>query len=77
MHPAYWSRGHGKRLARWGVELAKIDKIKTGVIASKMGENLYEDLGYYDVQNVHIDGDVQHPGGVSCVVMILDLTEEI
>lgn len=69
VHPAYWRRGHGTTLVGWGMELAKIDHIKQGVIAAKMGEKLYAKLGYSPLEELRLDGDEEAPDGVKCVAM--------
>lgn len=72
VHPAYWSRGHGENLVRWGMKLACIDKIKQGVIAGKMGQDLYNKLGWKNLKEIHIEGDEIVPQGVSVAVMEYD-----
>lgn len=57
MHPAYWRRGHGGRLVRWGIDLANLDKVDQGVIAAEMGKSLYLSLGYEILEDLHIGGD--------------------
>ncbi|KAK3366673.1 hypothetical protein B0T24DRAFT_596584 [Lasiosphaeria ovina] len=51
-HPAYWRRGYGSAIAKWGVELADIDGVDQGVIATGMGADLME-------------GDERNPEGVT------------
>ncbi|RMJ14070.1 hypothetical protein BHE90_009418 [Fusarium euwallaceae] len=69
VHPAYWRRGHGGRLARWGIDLAKLDEVCQGVIAAKMGKSLYLSLGYENLEDLHLDGDEVVPQGVDVSVM--------
>lgn len=69
VHPAYWRRGHGTLLVRWGMELSKLDGVKQGVIAAKMGAELYAGLGYSVVEELRMDGDEEAPDGVTCVAM--------
>jgi len=75
VHPAYWARGHGKNLVKWGMELARIDKVKQGVIAAKMGTDLYSQLGWKSLTEVHIEGDEIVPQGVTFAVMEYPTTE--
>lgn len=28
VHPAYWKRGHGGKLAQWGPDLSNVDEMK-------------------------------------------------
>lgn len=74
VHPAYWERGHGGSLVKWGMELARIDKLKQGVIATKMGQDLYSELGFKNLKEIHISGDEIVPQGVSVAVMEYDPT---
>ncbi|RSL74281.1 hypothetical protein CEP53_000410 [Fusarium sp. AF-6] len=69
VHPAYWRRGHGSRLAQWGIDLAKIDGVCQGVIAAKMGKALYLSLGYKNLTDLHLEGDEVVPQGVGVSVM--------
>ncbi|KAL2672557.1 hypothetical protein Neosp_013270 [[Neocosmospora] mangrovei] len=57
VHPAYWRRGHGGRLVRWGIDLAKVDNVCQGVIAAEMGKSLYLSLGYEELEDLHVGGD--------------------
>lgn len=52
VHPAYWRRGHGTALVNWGMELARLDRVKQGVIAACMGEKLYLSRGYEKLDDV-------------------------
>jgi N-acetylglutamate synthase-like GNAT family acetyltransferase len=54
VHPAYWARGHGGNLVKWGMELARIDKVKHGLFATKMGKGLYDKLGWRDLGDIEI-----------------------
>lgn len=49
VHPAYWRRGHGATMVRWGLELAELDSVNNGVFGSIMGKNLYLSLNYKEV----------------------------
>ncbi|CAH0051750.1 unnamed protein product [Clonostachys solani] len=63
VHPAYWRRGHGTSLVKWGKALADVDRVNQGVIAADMGEKLYTSLGYGkldDVRAVSEDGPPPH-----------------
>ena len=69
VHPAYWKRGHGTNLVKWGMDLAATDKIDQGVIAAKMGTALYKSLGYKHLDDVRMEGDEVVPNGVEVAVM--------
>ncbi len=51
-HPAYWRRGHGTALVKWGKALAQLDRVNQGVVAADMGERLYLSLGYEKLDDV-------------------------
>jgi len=69
VHPAYWNRGHGTTLVKWGMQLANTDQVKQGVIAAKTGTKLYRQLGYNHLSDLHLDGDDEVPDGVTATVM--------
>lgn len=75
VHPAYWRRGHGSTLVGWGMKLAESDQVRQGVIAAKMGEDLYSRLGYTHLEDLRLDGDEQAPEGLTCAVMDYDPTK--
>ena len=68
VHPAYWRRGHGTALVKWGMGIADIDLVKQSVIAADMGAKLYLALGYSKATDVHADGDEEAPDGITCTV---------
>ncbi|VUC30722.1 unnamed protein product [Clonostachys rosea] len=70
VHPAYWNRGHGTRLTQWGLDLAKVDNTRSGVIATQMGQTLYRGIGWKNLADVHIAGDEVVPGGVTVSAMM-------
>ncbi|PQE04851.1 Acyl- N-acyltransferase protein [Rutstroemia sp. NJR-2017a BBW] len=72
VHPAYWKRGHGTALVKWGMELARMDQVAQGVSAAKMGEKLYAELCYRVVERIGLDGDEVTPQGVSTAMMVYD-----
>ncbi len=72
VHPAYWKRGHGTKLAQWGLDLATADEVKQGVIATEMGKNLYRNLGFQSLEEIRIDGDEVVPQGVIVSAMEFD-----
>lgn len=65
VHPAYWRRGHGSRLVRWGMALADMDQVKQGVLAADMGAKLYLQFGFVKICEIHADGDKEDPDGIS------------
>ena len=68
-HPAYWGRGHGTELARWGVSLAALDGVDQGVIGSSMGARLFERVGFHRNTDIHIDGDERDREGFDLAVL--------
>ncbi|KAH7160972.1 hypothetical protein EDB81DRAFT_924210 [Dactylonectria macrodidyma] len=57
VHPAYRKRGHGERLARWGLALAAKDKVEIGVVATYQGAALCKRVGFDLLHNVEIKDD--------------------
>jgi len=76
VHPAYWARGHGGNLVKWGMKLASFDKVKQGVTGAKMGTDLYHNLGWKHLTEVRIEGDETVPQGVDVTLMEYDPTTE-
>ncbi|KAG8169503.1 hypothetical protein KVR01_000248 [Diaporthe batatas] len=72
VHPAYWRRGHGTTLGKWGLDLARIDGVKQGVMAASSGKKLYTSMGYTNLEDVHIDGDEITPDGVTISAMVFE-----
>ncbi|KAH7318671.1 hypothetical protein B0I35DRAFT_432674 [Stachybotrys elegans] len=70
VHPAYWRRGHGTTLVRWGKSLADLDGMDQGVVAADMGEKLYMPLGYQKLDEVRVE-DNAGPGPHDVSVGIL------
>ena len=68
VHPAYWNRGHGSRLVRWGMALSDMDQCRQGVIAADMGAKLYLQLGYEKLCDVQLDDDQNAVEGVTIVL---------
>ncbi|KAM5355125.1 hypothetical protein ACJ41O_001771 [Fusarium nematophilum] len=66
---AYWKHEHGSGLAQWGIDLAKLDKVRQGLMAAKMDKPLYSSLGFENLEDLHIDGDDIMPQGVDVSVM--------
>ena len=82
-HPAYWRRGHARKLVDWAVALAKRDPscIGVGVAAAPTGRELYAAAGFKTVSTVEMPGYEHHPEPVlawMCVKdnLILDADEE-
>jgi N-acetylglutamate synthase-like GNAT family acetyltransferase len=69
VHPAYWHRGHGTRLVRWGMKLADIDKVKQGVIAATIGSEFCASLGWKKLEDLTIEGDDITPQGLNIQIM--------
>ncbi|MCJ1445532.1 MAG: hypothetical protein MMC23_006037 [Stictis urceolatum] len=65
VHPAYWRRGFGSSLVRWGMALADIDAVRQGVEACGMGERLLAKLNYTRIRKVVAeDNDEQTKVGI-------------
>lgn len=69
VHPAYSRRGHGANLTQWGIELARIDGVDLGLVASEFGNKLYKRLGFGYVDQFKIEGDEISPRGVEGEVL--------
>ena len=69
VHPAYWGRGHGSSLVKWGMHLADLDHIKQGVVATRLGAKLYSRLGFSTLSYLHLDGDDQDREELTLSVM--------
>ncbi|KAH9211802.1 hypothetical protein DL95DRAFT_510438 [Leptodontidium sp. 2 PMI_412] len=63
VHPAYWKRGHGSTLAKWGLDLAKIDKVNQAVLATSMGASLFKHMRFKLITEHQIDGGEEDPTG--------------
>ncbi|KAJ8129180.1 hypothetical protein O1611_g4452 [Lasiodiplodia mahajangana] len=68
VHPAYWKRGHGTTLVKWGMSMADLDHVDQGVVAAKMGEQLYLKLGYTKLAEVHVCDD-KEPADVTVGIL--------
>lgn len=65
VHPAYWRRGYGSTIAKWGVDLADIDGVDQGVLATSIGADLFRNVGYRPITDLHVEGDERDPEGVT------------
>ena len=65
IHPAYWRRGHGSKLTKWGTDFADIDGVDQGVSATSMGAILFRHMGFQNITTVNNDGDEEDPRGLS------------
>lgn len=54
VHPFYQRRGHGRKLISWGLELAKLDNLGVGTVASNMGNLLFVALGFKELERPKI-----------------------
>jgi GNAT superfamily N-acetyltransferase len=59
VHPAYWRHGHGARMVEWGMELARRDGVKVGVLSVPTGEKLYLRLGFKKLDEVVVHDDTE------------------
>ena len=69
VHPAYWQRGHGTKLMAWGQELAKLDGVKRGVFAAKMGEKMYLSMHFKKLDDVNATDADNHEQKISVGVL--------
>lgn len=69
VHPAYWKRGHGSTLVKWGLEISKIDGVAMGVIGPDMGVNLYKSLGFKPLIDLVYEGNDLMPEGLKMGVL--------
>jgi hypothetical protein len=72
VHPAYRGRGHEANMVKWGMELARTDNVRQGVIAAMLGRDPYSKLGWKDVSKICLEGDEIVPQGLSLDVMDYD-----
>ena len=69
VHPAYQGHGHGGALVRWGLELARMDGVKQGVIGPEKGMKLYKSLGFELLDELQWPGDDITPDGLRLGVL--------
>ncbi|MCJ1392975.1 hypothetical protein MMC18_005847 [Xylographa bjoerkii] len=74
VHPAYQGHGHGGTLVQWGLELARIDGVKQGVIGPEQGMKLYKSLGFELLDELHWEADNITPDGLKLGVLRFDPT---
>ncbi|KUJ24603.1 uncharacterized protein LY89DRAFT_663326 [Mollisia scopiformis] len=63
-HPAYWSRGHASKLAKWALEVADIDQVAAGVAAATMGVPFFSHLGFKLDELIEVKGYERHPESI-------------
>ncbi|KAG4440643.1 hypothetical protein IFR05_003877 [Cadophora sp. M221] len=69
VHPAYWKRGHGSTLAKWGLDLARIDQVNQAVLATSMGASLFKYMGFKLITERQIYGGKEDPAGYIIAVL--------
>ena len=69
VHPAYWNRGHGSAIGKWGVDLSDIDGVDQGVAATSLGQKLFRHVGYEFLTDLHVEGDAANPEGVTFALL--------
>lgn len=52
--PDHFRHGYGSLLCRYGMNIAKEDKIDVGIIAAAMGFKLYEALGFESLVKINL-----------------------
>ncbi|KAK4203006.1 hypothetical protein QBC40DRAFT_319106 [Triangularia verruculosa] len=69
VHPAYWRRGHGTRLATWARDLSIKTKAPQCVSAAPMSQRLLMSLGYKRIDVIVAEGDEDDPRGVQTLLL--------
>ncbi|KAK1834936.1 hypothetical protein QBC39DRAFT_220654, partial [Podospora conica] len=69
VHPAYWRRGHGTRLATWARDLSVLEEVPQCASSATMSKPIFRSLGYRQVDSIVAEGDEDDPGGVSAALM--------
>ncbi|KAK4171312.1 hypothetical protein QBC36DRAFT_340206 [Triangularia setosa] len=69
VHPAYWRRGHGTRLATWARDLAIKDRVPQCVSAAPMSQCLFISLGYRRLDEIVARGDEDDPRGAKTLLL--------
>ncbi|KUJ08322.1 uncharacterized protein LY89DRAFT_765174, partial [Mollisia scopiformis] len=69
VHPAYWRRGHGSTLAKWGLELTKMDQVNQAVLATSMGADLFKYMGFKPLTEREINGGEEDPTGYTIAAL--------
>lgn len=76
VHPAYERRGHGADLVRWGIQLAQLDHLNIGLIASEVASPMYKRLGFEFIQKFDLEGNETSPRGIHYEVMKLESNQK-
>ncbi|KAK0735346.1 hypothetical protein B0T21DRAFT_333454 [Apiosordaria backusii] len=69
VHPAYWRRGHGTKLATWARDLAVKHKVPQCVSAAPMSQCLFMSLGYKQLDVIVAEGDEDDPRGAKTLLL--------
>ncbi|KAH0543410.1 hypothetical protein FGG08_002268 [Glutinoglossum americanum] len=69
VHPVYQRRGHGRALVEWGIQLARLDGLGVGTVASNMGELLFGAMGFRGVERVRVRDEGEDDEGIEVVVV--------
>ncbi|MCJ1448074.1 MAG: hypothetical protein MMC23_008587 [Stictis urceolatum] len=69
-HPAYWGRGHGSKLVRWGLEYSRLNGVGQGVVGPPMGMRVYLKSGFVLKDKMTWDGDEITPEGLGKEVAV-------
>jgi len=65
VNPAYWRRGHGRRLLEWGIRVACIDQVELCICAAGSALKLYQASGCELLESWQLEGDEVSPEGVA------------
>ena len=65
VHPAYWKRGYGTRMAAWARDLSKLDQVPQCVSSAAMSQSLFLSLGFQRLCTITAEGNGDDEEGVS------------
>jgi GNAT superfamily N-acetyltransferase len=71
VHPAYWKRGYGTRMAAWARDLSRLDQVPQCVSSAPMSQGLFLSLGFQRVCTITAEGDEDDSEGVSTELLEL------
>lgn len=76
-HPAYWGRGHGSRLVRWGLEYSRLNKVGQGVVGPPMGMRVYLKEGFVEREKMVWEGDEVSPEGLAKQIAVYEVDQSL
>lgn len=72
-HPAYWGRGHGSRMVRWGLEYSRLNGVGQGVTGPPMGMRVYLKEGFVEREKMVWAGDEVSPEGLAKQIAVFEI----